>query len=164
MLASPDFLFTMGEGSGMMGFDVIQIWPDGKCEYSYPDARPGLPARPVTGPATAPTTSSTALTPWRRATLHIDPATVADLRRLLVDTGYFGLKKSYYATNVNDGTQWFVRARAGGREKAVSCNNHFPADAIRINDFVRTRVIEPNRVAVSGATPVDLPADWLPDF
>jgi hypothetical protein len=175
VLYSSDFLFTMGEGSGLRGFDVIRVWPDGSCEYSYPDlagfaasalpgpALPAAPAPPATGPTTAPVGPGAQSMPWRRATFTVPPQTVTDLRKLLVDTGYFDLKRSYNG-NVEDGTQWFVRARAGGREKGVWCNNHFPADVIKLNDFVRTRIVEPGRPSIANTTRVQLPNNWLPDF
>lgn len=173
VLNAPDFLFTMGEGSGLMGYDVIQVWPDGKCEYSYPlVSRASALSLPAAASTTAPTTpggavnpASTAvpLTPWQRATFTAPPQTVTDLRKLLVDTGYFDLKRSY-SGGVADGTQWFVRVRSGGREKAVACDNHFPADVIRINDFVRDRIVVPNRASITNPAAVRLPNDWLPDL
>lgn len=182
VLQAPDFLFTMGEGSGLKGFDVLQVGPDGKCEYSYPDyslfstATPRTATASATPPTSGPTTTSATATGaarlaaagvemkrWRRAAFTVPPRTVADLRQLLVDSGYFDLKRSY-SGGVADGTQWFVRARAGGREKAVWCDNHFPADVIKLNDFVRTRIVGPNRESIGNTTTVQLPDNWLPDF
>jgi hypothetical protein len=33
-----------------------------------------------------------------------------------------------------------------------------------INDFIRSRIVEPNATARSLAAPVDLPRNWLPDL
>lgn len=182
------FLFTMGEGKGRHGYDVIQIWPNGRCEYTFPDARTVTASSAATRPNTVPgTTPPAELAPFRRATFSVSPQVVADLRRLLVDIDYFNLKKAYRAppsgtttppppsgqsvegvpgnpTAEEDGTQWFVRVQAGSHEKAVWCDNHFPRSIMKLNDFVRTEIVEPNAAARGLATPIDLPGNWLPDL
>jgi hypothetical protein len=188
-VSASNFLFSMGEGGGLHGFDVIQIWANGRCEYTYPDVRPLLDAgsakaAPTTGSAAPPDSS-----PFRRATFSVSPQTVADLRRLLVDVDFFNLKRAYRAppspaanpapasarpadgagsdvssTPVDNGTQWFVRVHAGSHEKGVWCDNHFPRQIMKINDFIRTEVVEPNTTARGLAAPIDLPRDWVPDL
>jgi hypothetical protein len=186
-VSAPNFLFTMGEGSGLHGYDVIQIWPNGRCEYTFPDVRP-LMFRPpaATRPATAPASPPADLYPFRRAVFAVQPQVVADLRQLLVDIDYYNLKRAYRAPPdptatppaasakpadgaappppVAAGNQWFVRVRVGSKEKGVWCDNHFPRTIIKLNDFIRDEIVEPNQAARGLARPIDLPKDWLPEL
>jgi len=186
-VSASNFLFSMGEGSSLHGFDVIQIWANGRCEYTYPDVRSQLDASPAKAtPASGPALSTTDLVPFRRATFSVSPQIVADLRQLLVDVDYFNLKRAYRAPPspavnppsaaarpadgaaepppVENGTQWFVRVHAGSHEKAVWCDNHFPRQIMKLNDFVRTEIVDPNTTARSLAAPIDLPGNWVPDL
>jgi hypothetical protein len=187
--SSPNFLFTMGEGTGLRGYDVIQIWPNGRCEYTYSDARSPLDNSPAQARlARAPAPSPADLAPFRRAIFAVNPQVVADLRRLLIDINYFNLKRAYRAppsptasppaasaqspdatppTGVppaESGSQWFVRVHAGAHEKGVWCDNHFPRQIMTLNDFIRTQIVEPNTTARRLAAPIDLPRNWLPDL
>jgi len=184
-VSGPNFLFTMGEGTGLHGYDVIQIWANGRCEYTFPDVRPLMNPLPATTtqPTTAPGLTPADLAPFRRAVFAVNPQVVADLRRLLVDIDYFNMKRAYRAppdptanppaaqpaegatpVPVNNGTQWFVRVHVAAKEKGVWCDNHFPRQIMKLNDFVRTEIVEPNATARGLAAPIDLPRNWLPDL
>ena len=160
IVSSSNFLFTMGEGGGLQGFDVIQISPDGSCLYSYSDP---ASLSPTQLPLTRPESSARPANPWRQVRFQVPRQTVTELRQLLLDTDYFNLKRAYRSP-LKDGAQWFVRVRAGSHEKSVWCDNHFPRDIMAINDFVRTQIVEPHEGARGVATPVDLPPDWLPEL
>ncbi len=187
-VSGPDFVFTMGEGTGLHGYDVIQIWANGRCEYTFPDTRPLMGDSPATShPATGAASSAADLAPFRRAFFAVDPQVVADLRRLLVDIDYFNMKRAYRAPPdasgaapsaasappadgaaasppAASGTQWFVRVHVGSKEKGVWCDNHFPRQIMKLNEFIRTEIVEPNLAARGLAAPVDLPNNWAPDF
>jgi hypothetical protein len=154
VLAAGDFHFLMGEGSGRDGYDVVNLWADGRCEYTFGQWQP------VNDPVHGWVTGKV----WRRAEFRMPADTVTALRRLLVDVDYFTLKRGYHA-NVCDGTQWIVKARAAGRAKRVYCNNHFPVKVIALSEFVRTRILDPHRAEITRAEPVVLgPMDQWNDF
>lgn len=151
LLGAGDFEFRMGEGSGMYGYDVIKVGADGRCQYTALERT--LTYDPVAKAYRRPG--------WRRADFTADPATVRDLRQLLADVGYGALPKGYHA-NVCDGTQWLVKAQAGGRRKGVYCNNHFPAEIIRLSAFVRDRIVAPHKAEIEAGQRIELDpmAQW----
>jgi hypothetical protein len=114
MLNSPDFLFTMGVGSGMYGLDVFRVDATGNATYVF----------------------STGHDHWWMRDFRMAPEQVAKLRRLLVDVDYRTMARAYYA-DVADGTQWGIRVDVNGSTKQVYCNNYFPEAAERLADTVR---------------------------
>jgi hypothetical protein len=130
-LTAQGLAFTWGDGSGWHGYDVVKVQPNGAVTYTF-----------------QPQNAT-----WKQAQFTIDAATQQALRQLLKDIDYWRLKKAYYSPDA-DGTQRFVKVEAAGKRKAVYCSNHFPAEVIRIKQFVEARIIAPNSAAVGKAVPV----------
>ncbi len=133
LINAPNFRFTFGDGSGMDGFDVLKIGPDGQCEYTFINP-----------------TERTGRLQWKRTAFQVDAPTLANLRKLLVDVKFLEMKKEYHS-NVEDGTQRWARVEASGKRKGVYWNNYFPADFMRIYDFVNQRIIGAHLVEVKDA-------------
>lgn len=146
VITCEDFVFAMGEGSGWSGYDTIRLTADGECRYTF--------AGPVTARAD-PVHGKVYEQKWLRAEFQVDLATVGTLRQLLVNIGYFRMKRAYHA-DVHDGTQWVVRVDAGGRVKGVYCNNFFPAEIKRLPTFVHVYILGPHQADLDAATPIDL--------
>jgi hypothetical protein len=130
-LTAQGLVFTWGDGSGLRGYDVVKVRPDGTVIYTF-----------------QPRNAT-----WKRAQFTIDAPTQQALRQLLKDIDYWRLKKAYYAS-VADGTQRFVKVEAAGKRKAIYCSNYFPAEVIRIKQFVEARIISANSAAVGRAVPI----------
>jgi hypothetical protein len=142
-----DFLFVLGQGSGWHGFDTLKIDASGQAELVFGGEDGGT---------------------WRRATFRLSTAELAGLERELAVIDVFALKRGYFA-RVDDGTQWFVRARAAQQRKTVVLDNHFPEAIVRVADHVRTRIVAAHRDEITAATPLtshgklDEPMRWPED-
>lgn len=147
LAGAADFSFVMGEGGGQTGYNVVKLSADGVCQYTFINpAAYRYPDEPY----------------WKRATFAVDAGTVAELRRLLAEIDYWRMKKMYHGAAA-DGTQWFVKIRAAGRNKGVYCNNHFPDGIQRLSQFVHSRILEPHRAEINKGEAVDLkPEEWEP--
>jgi hypothetical protein len=113
LLDAPDFVFTMGVGSGLNGLDVFRVDARGNAIYVF----------------------STGDDVWWRRDFRIPPAEIAGLRRLLVEVDFASLERAYHA-NAVDGTQWCIRVELSGSAKRVYCNNYFPEAAKQLADAV----------------------------
>ena len=142
LLRAPDFTFGMWVGSAHYGeLDTIKIAADGQCRYVFQ----GI----------APASGAAIDARWRRAEFVIDPKTLADLRKLLVDIDFFELKRVYRA-NVADGTQAWALVQASGLQKGVYCDNHFPKKFQKLHMFVVNQVIRPHRTDLLNAPVIEL--------
>jgi hypothetical protein len=77
---------------------------------------------------------------WRRKTFAVGPRGLGRLVQAINDLGLFGLHRAYHA-DVHDGTQWCVLIKAGGRRKAVYCNNTFPPEVRQLAAFADSELI-----------------------
>jgi hypothetical protein len=143
LLNAPDFHFTMGDGSGWHGYDVVKVAADGSAEYTF------LDPVPIIGP------DGVRRQQWRHVEFTIDVPTMQGLRALLNDIGYFHLKKEYHA-DIQDGTQQWLKVEASRRKKGVYCNNYFPPEVQRVRGFVQQRIFDPHAAEIGAAKPIDI--------
>ena len=143
LLADSSFAFICALGSGQDGFNVIKVWSDGRCEYTYRIA--------VTSKAPE----------WRRGTTTLDPTVVAKLRDLLQAESFLSLKKEYHS-NIKDGHQWFFRLDIPNGQKSVYCNNSFPQSLRHIAEFCQTRILGENAKLTTASVPIgdDVGTQW----
>jgi hypothetical protein len=141
LVGAPDFHFTMGDGSGLGGFNVIKIGADGRCEYAFFELVQGKDAKgsPVLN------------LQWKRAEFTLDAKTLAEFRGMLAEVNFFAMKKEYIATNILDGTQRFAKVVASGKRKAVYCSNYFPPRFERIRVFVNDKIIAAHPAEIGAA-------------
>jgi hypothetical protein len=146
LVAAKDFQFTIGDGSGLYGYNVLKLGGDGNCTYTFFEFVPD------------PDPKSEALNKyqWRRADFVVDAKTMADLRQALVDADFFRLKKEYHAPNIEDGTQRWAKVQASGKRKAVYCNNVFPTQFENIRGFVNERIIGTHTAEINAAKIIQL--------
>lgn len=140
ILTAQDFQLVLGQGSGRDGYVTLAIDGTGRTIFDFP-ARDGS---------------------FRRAELTLVKVEVDALRQELVDSSFTSLARGYYA-QVDDGTQWFVRIRAGKARKGVFLDNHFPASVTRLAEYVRARIVEPRRSEIERAT-ARRPGSGEPEF
>ena len=145
LLSAGDFHFTMGDGSGWSGYNVVKIGADGSCQYTFFE---WVTDRDASG-------NEIRKPQWKRAVFSLDAGTLADLRKLLAEVDFFRLKKEYDA-NVEDGTQRWVKVEASGKHKGVYCNNHFPQPFKRICRFVNNRIIAAHPAQIAAARKIEL--------
>lgn len=141
-----DFQFVLGQGSGRDGYATVAVEGNGRTVVDFP-AKDGS---------------------FHRAELTLPKDEVDALRRELIGVSFATLARGYYA-DVSDGTQWFVRVRAGGARKGVFLDNHFPAQITRLAEYVRARIIEPRRAEIerAGSRPIGTlgePEFWPEDI
>ncbi len=153
LLNATDFHFTIGDGSGWHGYDVLKVDADGSCEYTYQQHA-----------YTKSPDGKTMLDPgWRRANFKIDSATLLALRQALVQIDYWRLKKSYRA-DVADGTQRYLKIIASAHRKAIWCDNYFPSEFESIRKFTESRIIAIHRPEIDAAPAIRLDSkDWEPE-
>ena len=75
LLHADDLRFVMGDGSGLHGYNVTKIGPDGNCEYTF------FEWVAATNPNGDPANTQK----WRRAVFSVKPEVWSDLRKLLVE-------------------------------------------------------------------------------
>jgi hypothetical protein len=97
------FVLEFGRGSGMRGLDTVKILEDGTAI---------LHERTTTG--------------VKVARLQLPPEELQKVRRLIEKHRLLALDRSY-SNGWADGTQWIVRIKHDGGEKAAYFDNLFPA-------------------------------------
>jgi hypothetical protein len=128
-----DLVFVMGQGSGLDGYTTLRIEENGDGELLVDMSNSATPN-------------------WQLIRFQATVAAVADLKRLLIDVGYFTLPESYN-TDVQDGGQWYVKVKCHAAKKSVYCNNHFPEPVRKVSDFLRDRIL-PTAMASKQVLPV----------
>jgi hypothetical protein len=149
-MAATDLTVTMGDGSGRLGYNTIEIDSEGRCRFTFMQMQL----------VTMPDGEIGRGLSWRRAEFQISPQTLLDLRKLLVEIDFFRLKREYHA-NVYDGTQRWARVKACGKEKRVYCNNHFPGPFEKLYTFLWERVIDPQDGPLECAPDINLDREEL---
>jgi hypothetical protein len=129
-----DFVFVLGQGSAWHGFDTLRIEASGDAVLVFGGETSGA---------------------WQKATFRLSSEELEALKRVLVAIDVFGMKRAYFAL-ADDGSQWFVRVRAGGQQKTVILDNHFPAPIVGLSDHVRTAIVGRHLAAIRAAAPLPL--------
>ena len=138
------FLITLAEGNGADGYDYLKITSFGSCEYVY-----AVRSRSTTNPSVNTVT-------WKRATFVVDLSIIDGLRKCLDETNFLSLDKVYRA-RVQDGTQRIVIIEGSGKTKIVSCSNSFPKPVLRLFEFMKEAILNPNRKTIQAGMDVSPP-------
>jgi hypothetical protein len=121
-----DFAFVFRQGSNSLRrFDVLEIDAAGQATLTLGGTR-------------------------QRATFRLSAVELDRLKKMLILIDVLHLGRSYSA-NADDGSQWFLDVSAGGQKKSVRFDNHFPAEAILLSEFLRKEILAPRRAEIGAA-------------
>jgi hypothetical protein len=130
----------MGLGSGLEGYHAIQITEDGRGLFVYHTyVEKKRDGKEYTEQV------------WWRATFMLVPEEMVALRQCISENRSLMSLDQYHVDNLADGTQVFIKLRAGDVTRTVYCNNHFPKTVLAIHEFFKNRLGDKLRAAVSAA-------------
>lgn len=153
-LISDQWRLVLGQGSGLMGLNLVEISSDGRISVTFSDdwlEAGSIPSGAAPGPAV-----------WRRAEFRVEPEVIAALRQRVVELDLLSLKLAYHG-NAVDGTQWVVAIEAADRRKLIYCDNHFPEPVVRLSRWIHQQILRPNATALEQAAPLDAAQARRPD-
>jgi hypothetical protein len=113
--ATQPFRIQLGRGSGQFGLNTVSVFHHGTTTLHRRRTYRGL------GPESAF---------WQEATLNLDGKAINQLVKAVQANQLLAMHRGYHA-EVADGTQWILWIQQGENEKAIYCNNHFPAPILR---------------------------------
>jgi hypothetical protein len=126
------WIIDLGRGSGRYGLETIRVDQDGRvemCSMTTPEA--GDPNR----------------FGWEKAVAQLPAEAVKRLLDAVEENRLLEMQASYCAAGVCDGTQWTLWIRQGNRERAICCDNYFPAPIRRFAqelDEIIAETVGPN--------------------
>ncbi len=121
------FEFQLGLGSGLHGLNLVKIFADGTASYVYETAGG-----------------------WNRKSFSVPRRDVERLVEKVNALRVFGLAQVYSDPNIEDGAQWCLLIKTGGRKKRVYCNNYFPGELQELAEFVHRMVVQPAAAQARG--------------
>jgi hypothetical protein len=113
------FLFELGMGSGRDGFDLTVVPRSGRGREVFREGGE-----------------------WRIAEIRVDEPEIQGLARVLDESRFLQLGRAYEQTTIDDGDQWIVHLRTGGRDKYVYLSNTFPEAVVRVVRFVAEHIVD----------------------
>lgn len=139
VLSSKRFVFVLGVGGGMQGYDAIRVCADGAGTFVFKrferrDEEKGTASRHT----------------WWCADFRLTKEELDALRKTVSDNRNL-LRKDAYHADVADGTQAFLKLWLTGRRTSVYCNNRFPAEVQRIHEFIKEQFGKKLRAAAETA-------------
>jgi hypothetical protein len=151
-LGAADFAFVLSQGGGLFGFNTLRVSAAGRCEAYYFFSSGGTPRMRV----------------WRKAVFQLTDGEQRLLRDAIRAADLFGLNGEHIDRDIQDGTQWVARLRAGGREARVYCSNKFPDRLRAMSRALRDGIMAPHRMELVTATRIqfgdgDDTRAWLED-
>jgi hypothetical protein len=120
-----------GRGGGWHGFDTAKLDQTGRL---------------ILHRLKSESRGNTITISWETATAELPAEAVAKVLKAVEENHLLELDKAYHAA-VEDGTQWILWIRQGGREKSVYFDNHFPDSIVRFArrlDEILARSAGPN--------------------
>ncbi|MBK7078330.1 MAG: hypothetical protein IPH44_39310 [Myxococcales bacterium] len=135
LVDADDFVFQLSEGHGAMPGDQLAIDAYGRVRWSSPQPDAAGVRRLHQIDWVAP------------------PAEVRRLREALARARFFEIPPEHRDPGVSDGTQLFMRVRAGGRVWRVSCDNAFPPAVEAIRAAVAALTTPERRRGFASAAP-----------
>lgn len=133
-LARGGFALVFGEAADERGFDVLQIAHNGECRYVF---------------------KSNGGTLWRELEFRVDSETVRALKRELNRASLLGLESGELTSIAGEAPRAFLWLRVGRREKLVSVQGVPPSDFAELAQFLRERLIRPQRLRSQNAPILD---------
>ena len=88
---------------------------------------------------------------WKRGPFVLSKETVAELRRLIAESGFLNLDRVQQEGRAADGGVIYVAVQAGGAKKTVWCDSKFPEAVVKITDFVKEDILASQRAALAQA-------------
>jgi hypothetical protein len=111
------FRLEFGRGSGLYGFDTIDLHDDGTVTFHRLSREDDGRLAPEDFVETA--------------TIHLPVEALTEVLDTVEDTGVLGLYEKYHEPGVADGTQWVLWVQQGQKETSVYCDNYFPKPIVR---------------------------------
>jgi hypothetical protein len=119
-----DFALVLRQGSYFLRrFDVLEIDADGQATLTIGASQ-------------------------QRAAFRLSAGELDRLKKMLILIDALHLERAYSA-NAADGSQWLLDVTASGKKKSVRFDNHFPAKAILLSEFLRKEILAPRWAEVA---------------
>lgn len=128
-------VFRYGIGSGLYGYDTLEIHGNGQGRFQYCERCFHVPQ-------------------WQESRFQLSPDTVAKLCEKLREVDFAQLPDSYHA-NAVDGEQIVLTLRIAGQTKRVYCNNRFPAAVRSLVTYIDQQVLATVHNELNRGQPID---------
>jgi hypothetical protein len=146
--ASNDLTIEMYYGEPLFGMNVIRINSNGSVEFY---AGRGYKPNQILEPELK----------FRHGTFVISEDLKKQIWQLVREDRVVFLDAEYHA-NVDDGRMLFFKFTSGNECKHIVCDNHFPAKALALFEFIMNKVVLPHDTQVANAPLVEFA--MVPNF